>query len=33
MSQAVRRWAFPQQADGGLTIVSYPFVLSPAGSS
>ncbi|HXI55388.1 MAG TPA: AgmX/PglI C-terminal domain-containing protein [Polyangia bacterium] len=32
MTQAVRRWTFPQpQGGGGLTIVSYPFVLSPAG--
>ncbi|MEA2698605.1 MAG: hypothetical protein QOI66_2876 [Myxococcales bacterium] len=31
MTQAVRRWTFPQPKGGGLTIVSYPFVLSPAG--
>jgi hypothetical protein len=30
--QAVRRWDFPVQSGGGLTIVSYPFVLVPAGA-
>lgn len=29
--QAVRRWSFPAPAGGGLVIVSYPFVLNPAG--
>lgn len=29
--QAVRRWQFPQPQGGGLVIVSYPFVLAPAG--
>ncbi len=32
MTQAARRWTFPQPARGGLTIVSYPFVLAPAGN-
>jgi hypothetical protein len=30
--QAVRRWDFPTPSGGGMTIVSYPFVLVPAGS-
>ena len=30
--QAVRRWEFPQPAGGGLVMVSYPFVLVPAGA-
>ena len=30
-SQAVRRWEFPQPSGGGLVMVSYPFVLAPAG--
>lgn len=30
--QAVRRWEFPKPDGGGLVIVSYPFVLNPAGS-
>jgi TonB family protein len=29
--QAVRRWEFPARPSG-MTIVSYPFVLVPAGS-
>jgi hypothetical protein len=29
--QAVRRWDFPQPQGGGAVIVSYPFVLVPAG--
>lgn len=29
--QAVRRWTFPQPSGGGLAIVSYPFLLTPAG--
>jgi hypothetical protein len=30
--QAVRRWEFPKPPGGGLVIVSYPFVLVPAGA-
>jgi hypothetical protein len=30
--QAVRRWEFPRR-DSGMTIVSYPFVLVPAGAN
>jgi TonB family protein len=30
--QAVRRWDFPAPLGGGLVIVSYPFVLTPAGT-
>jgi hypothetical protein len=30
--QAVKRWPFPQPLGGGLVIVSYPFVLAPAGA-
>jgi TonB family protein len=33
VAQAVRRWEFPKPDGGGLVIVSYPFVLVPAGSS
>jgi TonB family protein len=29
--QAVRRWEFPKPQGGGLVMVSYPFVLTPAG--
>jgi TonB family protein len=29
--QAVRRWSFPQPQGGGLVMVTYPFVLAPAG--
>jgi len=29
--QAVRRWPFPQPRGGGLVMVTYPFVLTPAG--
>jgi TonB family protein len=29
--QAIRRWSFPAPSGGGLVIVSYPFVLNPAG--
>jgi len=31
-AEAVRRWEFPKPAGGGLVIVSYPFVLAPAGN-
>ena len=31
VSEAVRRWAFPAVPNGGLTVVSYPFVFAPAG--
>ena len=31
-TQAVRRWEFPKPEGGGLAIVSYPFVLAPAGA-
>jgi TonB family protein len=30
--QAVRRWSFPRPSGGGLAIVSYPFLLTPAGA-
>jgi len=30
--QAVRRWEFPHPEGGGLVIVTYPFVLAPAGT-
>jgi TonB family protein len=30
--QAVRRWEFPKPLGGGIVIVSYPFVLTPAGT-
>ena len=29
--QAVRRWAFPQPAGGGIVIATYPFTFVPAG--
>ena len=29
--KAVRRWPFPQPQGGGLVMVTYPFVLAPAG--
>jgi TonB family protein len=29
--EAVRRWDFPRPLDGSIVIVSYPFVLTPAG--
>jgi TonB family protein len=29
--QTVRRWEFPKPLGGGIVIVSYPFVLTPAG--
>jgi TonB family protein len=29
--QAVKRWEFPKPLGGGIVIVSYPFVLTPAG--
>ena len=29
--QAVRRWEFPKPLGGGIVIVSYPFVFTPAG--
>jgi TonB family protein len=31
VTQAVRRWEFPQPHGGGLVMVSYPFQLQPAG--
>jgi hypothetical protein len=31
--QAVKRWPFPQPNGGGLVLVSYPFVLAPAGGA
>ena len=31
IAQAVRRWEFPKPQGGGIVIVSYPFVLKPAG--
>jgi TonB family protein len=31
MVQAVRRWEFPRPVGGGLVMVSYPFMLTPAG--
>jgi hypothetical protein len=31
--QAVKRWQFPQPPGAGFVMVSYPFVLVPAGSS
>jgi len=30
IAKAVKRWRFPKPTTGGSTIVSYPFVLSPA---
>jgi TonB family protein len=30
--QAVRRWEFPRPLNGGIVIVSYPFVLTPGGA-
>ena len=32
-AQAVRRWEFPRPEGGGLVMVTYPFVLTPAGSA
>jgi hypothetical protein len=32
IAQAVRRWIFPAPENGGLVIVSYPFVLSQTGN-
>jgi TonB family protein len=32
VADAVRRWEFPQPQGGGVVIVSYPFVLTLAGS-
>jgi TonB family protein len=32
VTEAVRRWDFPQPKNGGVVIVSYPFVLTLAGS-
>ncbi len=29
--QAVRRWEFPKPLGGGIVIVTYPFMLTPAG--
>ena len=31
ITQAVRRWLFPKPRDGGIVMVSYPFVLKAAG--
>jgi hypothetical protein len=31
--QAVRRWVFPKPLGGGIVIVTYPFVLTPAGGA
>ena len=31
ITQAVRRWLFPKPKDGGIVMVSYPFVLKSAG--
>ncbi len=31
ITQAVRRWLFPKPRDGGIVMVSYPFVLKNAG--
>ncbi|HET6149773.1 MAG TPA: AgmX/PglI C-terminal domain-containing protein [Polyangia bacterium] len=30
-AQAVRRWEFPRPTGGGMVMVSYPFVMAPAG--
>ena len=30
-AQAVRRWEFPKPLGGGMVMVSYPFVMTPAG--
>jgi len=32
VTQAVRRWSFPQGRSAGMTMVTYPFVFAPAGS-
>jgi len=32
VTQAVRRWSFPQRNSGGMTMVTYPFVFAPAGT-
>lgn len=32
MTEATRRWTFPQPQGGGLTVVHYPFLLAPTGS-
>ena len=31
VTQAVRRWAFPQPEGGGMVMVTYPFSMTPAG--
>jgi len=31
IAKAVRRWTFPSPEGGGVVIVTYPFVLAPAG--
>lgn len=31
IAKAVRRWTFPSPEGGGIVVVTYPFVLSPAG--
>jgi hypothetical protein len=31
MAKAVRRWTFPKPTDGASVIVTYPFMLEPAG--
>ncbi len=32
VTQAVRRWSFPQGRSAGMTMVTYPFVFAPAGT-
>jgi TonB family protein len=31
IAKAVQRWTFPSPEGGGVVIVTYPFVLQPAG--
>jgi TonB family protein len=31
IAKAVRRWRFPKPENSGLVMVTYPFVLTPAG--
>jgi TonB family protein len=31
ITRAVRRWRFPRPEGGGMVVVSYPFVFTPAG--
>lgn len=33
LREAVTRWEFPQPRGGGAVVVSYPFVLVPAGDA